>query len=328
MSVQGQATPLRHLASLAGKAVASLAGPLTWPMWGLATLACVPRFRGRAAVSALAVLPAAAALPGAVSLARGDHFSFGVFAPAWLTLFVLGAAVPVIAAVARREPGTDAVGRLLVSAAPASLVGAATVAWVTNASWNRAVIVVPLAAVGLGVLVGWGILLRREGGERTLLAGGALTLGITAALLTATVWAEFQGPAEARVDHGAYAGIVVTARRSAQLGQLESAGRRYVGPEETVLFVGEPEGYLLVGGRIDTPAVWLVPGPGDGAILAGLRARGAMPDVVFVDGTGVEQLGGWRRASAVDPLIARVTSEYDRVGQAAGFTIYRRRQRS
>lgn len=323
-SVQAGAAPLDRVVSLAGKAAASFAGPWTWPMWALAAAASMPRLGPRVRVLGLVALPVAAALPGAVLLARGDHFSFGVYAPAWVVLFALAASAPVLVAVVRGEPETEDLRPLLLLAAPAALIGALTIAWVSNASWNRALIVVPLAPLALGILVGWGVLLGRDS-RRALYAASAIAIVTAAALLTATVWAEFPGPATARMDHGPYAGIAVTARRRAQLLALEAAGRDYVKPTDKVLFIGEPEGYLLVGGVIDTPAVWLVLGPVDRLVLSDLTARGMLPDVVFVDDTGVNQLGGVATAAAKDPLIALVTSRYSRVGSAAGFTIYRRR---
>ena len=324
-SVQAGAAPLAHVGSLLGKAAVSFASPLTVPMWALAVLAAVPRAGSRLRAAALVALPVAAALPGAVHLAQGDHFSFGVFAPSWLLLFTAAAAVPAISDAVRREHDTPAPSRLLALAAPASLVGAATVAWVTNSSWNRAMIMVALAPLTLAVLIGWGSMLRRLGSEAALVAGEALALVAAGALLTATVWAEFPGWTTVRVNHGAYAGIAVTDRRRAQLLELEAAGRAYVSPHDKVLFLGEPEGYLLVGGVIDTPSVWIVPGPVDRIVLSHLEESGSMPDVVFVDELGVRRLGGWSAATRIDPLIGRVNADYTRVGPAGGFVVFKRR---
>ena len=100
-----------------------------------------------------------------------------------------------------------------------------------------------------------------------------------------------------------------------------------VRPTDRVTFLGERNGYLLVGGRPYTNAVWLYVGPSDSAALDYFARHDGMPDVVFVDHMALvkEQQPSYQSAAKTDPMLRRVLAEYRLVETVADFGVFVRR---
>lgn len=313
----------RTLGYLSG--VLELVSPWLLPMWALAAVASFGRMPSRLRGGALALLPLAAALPGVALLIRGDSFDFGSSAPSWLLTVTAGALVPGLLW-AVRERRRDLV-RLVVLAAPYAIAASLLVARFSNTSRNRGGALVAAAPLTLAVVAIWGESLACLGGRRFLALGCAAALVSVLGLLFGSVFGDVPvWRPRVRIADGAYAGLCVGEARAGQIGALTTAGRRYVRPDSRVLFFGEREGYLLVGGRIATNAVWLHPAIANHGAVAYLEANGGMPDVVFADDSGVSKVGGYTYGAEIDPLLARLAEEYRRVDDVAGFSVFVREQ--
>jgi len=317
-------SPVAKLRYYAGNSGRALFQPLLLPMWVLALVATPPFVPRRLRAVALATIPLAAALPGAVLVAKADDFTFGTAAATWYLIFSAGILLPVLvwAIRTRRKP----VLRLMALTAPFAVIGYLTIAYSTNSSWHRGVPVIVVAAFGIGLVAGWVEALADAGGAWSLSLGPALALVAIVGLLYSTLF----GDAGLLLPHtfvlsGPYAGLVTSVDHAQDIRDLSAAGREWVRPNDRVLFLGIKDGYLLVGGQIDTNAVWLPPQASDSSAIGYFSRPGNhWPDVVFVDDTAISDDGGIARHAALDPLFARIKAEYHLVGTVAGFSVYRR----
>ena len=314
------ASPLDKLGAALVHLGGALFSPWLWPMWACALLASIPPLPRQLRAVALIAIPVTAAAPGISLLAQGNGFSFGSAVSSWLITLTLGIAVPSI--VWALSAGRRDFLRLVALATPFGLTGYLTVAWVTNSSWNRGTGSIALAPLALGLLLCWSTAigeLWEEGVEWTAVV---LIVLVAFGLLFANIFSDpLSLTSHTLVTNGPYAGLTMSDPHASQLGELGAAGRRWVGPDTRVTFLGERETYLAVGGIWDTPAVWLSPAPSDRATIEYYDRRGKPAQVVFVDGLSITPEGGYA-AKNRDPYLAYVLGNYHQVGSAALFDIF------
>jgi hypothetical protein len=314
-------TPAVKLWNLVSRTSGALFGVWLIPMWLLVAIATVPLVPSRLRVWALAAIPLAAALPGALLLARGDELTFGVSAGSWLITTCAGIALPSLLA-ARRARRSQLL-RLATLATPFTLVGYITVGYVTNSSWNRGMPAIALAPLAVALLACWATELAESGGAAAMRTGTVMALLIAGTLLSASVFGDAPlWKPHARVTSGAYAGLWAGTARVRQAEAIKQAADRWVAPGSRVTFLADPEAYLLTPGTPYTPATWLFSGRTDQAALDYFERSGALPDVVFVSDVDVKQAGGWAKAPSEDPLLATLKASYRRVGSVDGFTVF------
>lgn len=293
------------------------------PMWLLGIVTLVPRMPTWVRSCAAVLLPLAAAAPGLRYLAmkRGYTDWFGYTGAAILTLVTVAGLLAVIA-YAHRTRHTD-LTRMLVLAAPASLVGYALVATSTTAAWVYAVPVIAIAPLAAAVVAGL-ILMAAESGGVLRCVGAA---GLIVVLLLALFATSFKDDAplalDTRVESGAFQGILTTATRAESIAVIEDIGRRYVASEETgVLVIANPAAYLLVGGHMRTNAVWLALGESDSYALEWFESHGGEPDVVLIARSLIEAQGGMASAAPDDPLLGFIEENYTLAEDADPLLVY------
>lgn len=296
---------------------------LLLPMWLLGLIALVPRIPRWIRSAAAVLLPLAAAAPGLryLALKRGYTDWFGYTGAAVLTLATIAGLLAVIA-FAHRAKHAD-LTRLLVLTAPASLVGYALVATSTTAAWVYAVPVIALAPLAAAVVAGL-VLLAEESGAT---ARYALVTGLVSVLLLTLFATSFKDDAplalDTRVSSGAFAGIRTTSARAESIAVIEDIGKRYVTPSETgVLVVANPAAYLLVGGRMQTNAVWLAIGSSDSYTVEWFDAHGGDPDVVLLARSLIESKGGLASSAVDDPLLAYIAERYTLAEETDPLLVY------
>jgi hypothetical protein len=326
-NVHGFGSPIAKLGFAAGAVVLALFVPGLIPLWALVVAACVRRLPKAAEVAVLLALPAAAAIPGLLWLASTSRRAlFGNTAASWLITFTIATVVPV-GLWARREKKAD-IRRLLRLAVPCSVVGFTIVSYSTDASLVRAVSVTGIVPLGMVVLIGWASMVEELRGALALVAGWLLVVASAVALLfTTTVDDRRPMTLHSGVNYGPFALMRMSPARRDELLAVQAAGRQYVRPSDRVTFLGERNGYLLVGGRPYTNAVWLYVGPSDSAALDYFAQHGGMPDVVFVDHMALvkEQQPSYQAAAKTDPMLRRVLAEYRLAETVADFGVFVRR---
>jgi hypothetical protein len=323
-NVSNFATPLGKFSWVFGNTGSALVSVWLLPMWALALAASAPQVPARVRSVALALIPAAAAVPGISLLLRGETITFGISAQSWLIIMCAGAVVPSLLAAARL--GRTDLLRLAGLAAPFSTVGYLTVAYVTNSSWNRGMPAIALAPLAVAILLCWATALALDGGTAVLAAGAGITLVVVFALLFSSVFGDNSlWQPLTRVRHGAYAGLLTSPEHDAKLAALNDRARRWIKPGDTVAFLGQADAYLSTRGTPLTPAAWLYLGPADAAALDYYKRVGATPDAVLVSDRDVNNAGGYSALGATDPMLHWVMTTYRRVDRAGGFSFFVRR---
>jgi hypothetical protein len=329
----------------------SVTTPWLIPMWVCAAVACLRWFGWPGSRVAALLIPVAAFVPSVVALrlpSPGDAPPFGALGGAYLIVLTAGLFVPILLWTVR-EGGDDM--RLALSlATPLSIVNTLAAAYFTSSGWEWAVPVVGLAPLVTASLAGWfricvdargaGTPASQEatgGAEAARRTGlvfglpaavsviGVLALGALLGLLYATAFKD--APPHTltrRLTAPAVVGIITQDVMAQRVSELAAAGQRWVQPDEGVLFVHGPLGYVLVEGRMVTNAVWLATGPSDARTLAYFERTAGWPDVAFVSSSLLESLEGDPGKLAEDPLLTHLDTEYERVDEAGGFVIYRR----
>jgi hypothetical protein len=305
----------------------SVTTPWLIPMWVCAAVACLRWFGWPGSRIAALLIPVAAFVPSVVALrlpSPGDAPPFGALGGAYLIVLAAGLFVPVLLWTIR-EGGDDM--RLALSlATPLSIVNTLAAAYFTNSGWEWAVPVIGLAPLVTVLLAGW---FRISGDAPRSSTAAASLVGVLAlvALLGLLYATAFKDAAPhtltRRLTAPAVVGIVTQDVMAQRVSELADAGQRWVQPDEGVLFVHGPLGYVLVEGRMVTNAVWLATGPSDAETLAYFERTSEWPDVVFVSSSLLESLEGDPAKSAEDPLLTHLDTEYERVDEAGGFVIFR-----
>jgi hypothetical protein len=149
------------------------------------------------------------------------------------------------------------------------------------------------------------------------IAGGLLVAAI-AVLLALT---PFRDPLPwlltARVQSGAYVGVVTTETTAGSIADIEAAARRWVRPGDEVFFFGIPGGYVLVDAPVASNIQWLSTfGETNRATVDWFARQGRYPDVVFIDRGLLTRAGGLTAAARADPLFAYFASSYRAVDVA------------
>ena len=318
-------SPLGHLVYVLGYACLALLNPLLLPMWALAVAACVPALGARVRALCMAAIPLAAAVPGLLLIAHGaPGLHFGTASSSWLLTCLAGVAAPSLVHAVRTHAAQRL--RLLLLALPASIVGALVVAEATSSSVTRGVTIVGLAPLAFALLVCWAAGFSELGGRAIAKVGVVVMLVTALFMLYATVFDDVTlDQPRTLVTSGPYAGVTMGVERWRQIEGLVAAGRRFVGPRTTVVFLGQRAAYMLVGGRPYTNVTWLTPTRSDGASLVYYARHGGLPQIAFVDDVDIHREGGYARAPAKDPMLATVLRDYTLVGSTDGFRIYRLR---
>ncbi len=324
--------PAQRVLLVAGRFTVSLVNVWLLPMWVCAAVASMPPRAGiRWTRTAALLIPLAAFAPSASALALSPLSpapAFGALGGAYLIVLTAGLLVPVFVWTLR-EGGHEA--RLaLVLALPLSLANTLATAYFTSAGWQWAVPVIGLAPLVAVLFAGW---LRMCVGGSTALAprvAASLTgVAVIAGLLTLLYATAFNdAPPRTLSRHlsePAVTGIVTQREMADRISALAEAGRRWVEPDEGVLFVHGQLGYMLVEGRMVTNAVWLATGPSDAETLAYYERTDEWPDVVFVSLSLLRSLAGTSDGLSDDPLLSHIEAGYERVDEDGGFAIYRRR---
>jgi hypothetical protein len=323
-NVSGFSSPLKKFSKDALYIVRALALPQAWPMLALVVGASLPRLSRAIRAALLLALPVAAAVPGLLWLAQDTlRLTFGTTAPAWLIAFVFGAAVPVT--IWARRSGRKELMPLLALSAPSAIAGVLVVTYSTNASLARAVPVVGLVPLGISVLAVWLAALEDLGGDLLSRTGAVVALGAVVLLLfTASLDDARPGSLHSGFRSGPYAAMHMSWVRYTEMHGLQEVAAKYVRPRDHVTFLGERTGYLLVGGRPYTNAVWLYPGRSDRITLSYFARRRDLPEVVFVDVRSWRKLHwrNYRNAAPGDPFLSIVLAEYRLVDSVADFDVY------
>jgi hypothetical protein len=297
-----------------------------------------------AALSRRSVL-AAPLLLGAVTLAAANGLTRGVTTStfsvgSWLSpvmalvlSLVLLPAAAVSAALLR-----GAALRLLTIGVTPSMVGTLLVAAFTSSSPTWGAIGACLApgvfAVVACTLTGL-VRLRlpasapsaRSRGVRSWSAG-AVGAAVLVALVVAHAATSFRdGPLDrldAAAPTGAYAGLLTTDRRAADVAAAQTALRSCATAGSSVLAIGYPAAYLMGDVRFATPVTWLADfGPSTSHLVRWLDERGVEPDCV-VRPARWWQTGRGAAAPAADPLRAWVEARYSPSATTPALVVLRR----
>lgn len=294
----------------------------TLPAWILGLVAALPGLCHRLRSLAAALVPVACLIPAARVFALGGSVQqFGANGAAYLVLFAATALLPVAAESIRRRDTESLQGLALT--APLGIIGYMVVAYWTSSGWLSAVPVIAVAPLGVMVLAGWSRLAATGARSRAALA--ALIAGAFVVLLFATAFGDASPlTLDRRFASGALAGIATTSERMAVIDRIVSAGARWSTPTDTVLVAGRPLGYLLVPGRARTNAIWLVMGPSDRYTVEYFSEHGA-PDVVYINRSVIDSVGGLERAAGKDPLVGFLARQYTLVETFDPLAIFVRR---
>jgi hypothetical protein len=309
--------PLLPKLARLGFNLASLLDPLFWPLWIVAGLLTFAEWSDRVRTVLWILLPFAAMLKGVVALLTGSYQAFGAVGAAWVVVFTVAAAAPVL--VQARRTGSRQVAWLLSASAPFALVGSATVLLVSQAGLYSGVLIAPFAPLALAVLAGWMTLSAEMATERAVGIAGSAVLAVLVGMMFAT---QFEGGPvlglRDRVASGAYAWIATDRADPPRLKALHALEQRLAGPSKRLLVVGEPGPYLLSDARPVTPATWLDPNHLT-QITIDYFDRHGYPDLVLV---GRGQLGS---NAAPDGLLRRLLPGYRAMETTGGYTAYVRR---
>ncbi|WP_404388099.1 hypothetical protein [Humibacillus xanthopallidus] len=233
-----------------------------------------------------------------------------------LRLLTIGAAptvigAPVIAAFTSSSPTWGAVGACL---APA--VFAVTASALTGLTRLRAPVTRAPAAprVSSRHVTGW-----------TAAGVGAVVLVALVASHTATSFRDGPlGRLDTAAPQGAYAGLLTTDRRAAEVGVAQAALRSCATAGSSVLAIGYPAAYLMGDVRSATPVTWLGDfGPSTSHVVQWLDERQVVPDCV-VRPAGWWRAGGGASAPAGDPLRAWVEARYSPSASTSTLVVLRR----
>jgi hypothetical protein len=289
-----------------------------WPLWLTVTLASVPWRDRRIGAIAAAAAPLAALLPGVVAIVRDRNDILGWSPSAYLFYVIVATSVVALAWVVRERDAQ--VGVLLGLAAPAALVGVPLVYWSTSAGIFWAIPIVAAATIGVGSVLGW-LRLVETAGVRWLpvTAWAALLLGLVALLSLHTFKDGRPFELNARIPSGPLAGLATTAANRDWILGMQAMGARLVDPDDRVFVVGRPIGYLLLGGRMYTNAVWLNLGKTDTYAPGYFDKQGVYPDHIFIASSVFDRYGSVQDAGGHDPLVRWALKRYRLIGNEQGY---------
>lgn len=292
--------------------LATLAHPLIWPLWLLAIVASLPRVGWRVRRIALAAIPFAAGIKGAVRLLEGRTESFGTYPAAWAILVTIALLAPVYLELGRRGR-TDLQG-LMRLAIPFSAAGVIIIFIASNTGFFQGVLMVALAPLFLIEWAGWLLLMVETLGEpRTWLLNGAAIM-LVLGLLFSLLYDPKLPMEQKRVETGPCAGLRLDVDATARIAEIEADSS--ITSAETVLFIGPPGGYLFSGARVLSNVSWFGPSSASGVTLDYYRRVGDYPDMVFIQR---ESLNG----SPIDcPLTGYVLDEYRLVEDTGRYALF------
>ncbi|TDB36817.1 MAG: hypothetical protein D9V44_09915 [Actinobacteria bacterium] len=318
----GYRSPAEKLTVLLRFARRALITRWTLPAWLLGAVAALPLLPRRVRSTAALLVPLVCLIPAARVLASGGALlQFGTNGAAYLVLLSATLTLPALAT-ALAERDSDTLRGLAVSL-PSALVGYFVVAYATSSGWLSAVPVIAVAPLAVIVLPAWCRLVARG-----RIGQAVATLALIGGLMALLYSTSFNDSPPLRLRHrftsGALAGIATTPTRAADIERIAAAGQRWSSPQDRVLVLGRPLGYLLIPGSAHTNAVWLAKGPSDRYTVEYFEAAGA-PDVAYISRSVISSAGGLEAAAAADPLVAYLARDYDLVETFDPFAVFVRR---
>lgn len=300
------------------------------PMWLLTAVAAIPPVPARVRAYSLMLLPFAVALPPLLTSWPPTQDPIGTLPSVMLITFTLVASIPIGSWLVRSRERHADVLTLLALAVPLGVVDWLVVMYSSSAAYRRGASFTGLAPFALAIVLAWAVFIREEGGEALMRIASVALLALLVAMLFATSYRDGEPYyLRRRITSGAAAGILTGAQQAWRMEALEALRRAGLGPDDRVLVLGGPGAYLLVGGRMDTNAVWLADGPSDAETVRYFERRGGEPRMVLV----AEDLRAAKRdaphtlddALRTDPLLKWVAQRYDDSGTAGGFRVFVRR---
>lgn len=286
-------------------------------------------------------------LLGAVALAAGTGLtrsaSSATFSvSAWLSpvMALVLSLVLLPAAVVSATLLRGAALRLLTVGAIPSAVGALFVAGFTASSptWGAvgsclapgvfAVIACALSGL-LRLRAPAGAAATRRRGTVARWSTAAVGSAVLVALLASHVATSFRdgpvGRLDAAAPTGAYAGLLTTDRRAADVAAAQGALRSCATTGSSVLAIGYPAAYLMGDVRFATPVTWLADfGPSTSHLVRWFDERGTVPDCVVRPARWWQGSGG---APEADPLRAWVEARYVTAAATPTLVVLRRTDR-
>lgn len=312
----------RRLATVVDMYLNNLGRQAYWPMWGAALVAAVPRLAIQVRAVAVAAVPPLALAPTLSAMLAGPaEMSFGRLAGVYATVLCLALVVPV--SIWTVQQGRRDVGTLIVLSLPVAVVQVPAVAATTMSGPAWGVHVIGSCSLIMALLAGWQEMLAPWARPT---AGAALVI-MSSFLLAMT---PFKDPppweATTRITVGPFAGISTDSAGATRIAETSDSAQRWVGPDDGVLLYGLAGDYLLTRGEPVTNLLWLGAfGEANQATLDYFERAGRTPDVIFVNRSLVEDLGGYDALAEEDPLVAFIMENYRLVDPEASITsVFRR----
>ncbi|GAA2162888.1 hypothetical protein FHX52_0082 [Humibacillus xanthopallidus] len=157
----------------------------------------------------------------------------------------------------------------------------------------------------------------------------AVGSAVLVALLASHVATSFRdgpvGRLDAAAPTGAYAGLLTTDRRAADVAAAQGVLRSCATTGSSVLAIGYPAAYLMGDVRFATPVTWLADfGPSTSHLVRWFDERGTLPDCVVRPARWWQGSGG---APEADPLRAWVEARYVTAAATPTLVVLRRTDR-
>jgi hypothetical protein len=295
-----------------------------WPMWGAALLAALPMLSMRVRAAAVASVPVLAAVPSMHVSLSGTSSAFGKLAGIYVTVLSLALLVPVsVWAIQRRRRD---IGLLICLSLPVALVQVPLVASTTSSGVAWGVHVIGVCSLLMALVAGWYEMVADWVPRARPVLGALLIVTIGLLLALKPFKDPFPWQATTRISTGAFAGISTDAAGATRINETSAAAQRWVEPGDGVLLYGLAGDYILTRGEPVTNIMWLGAfGGANQTTLDYFDRSGRTPDVVFVNRSLVDQLGGYDELSGRDPLIAYIVANYHVVdAEASVTTVFRR----
>ena len=296
-----------------------------WPMWATALVAALPMLPFRLRAAAVAAVPALAAVPSVHIVFNGPPGpAFGKLAGIYVTVLSLALLVPVSVWAAQRQRRD--IGVLICLSLPVALVQVPLVAATTSSGVAWGVHVIGVCSLLMALAAGWCEMVADWVPRARPLLGALLVVTIGLLLALKPFKDPFPWKATTRISTGAFAGISTDAAGATRIYETSAAAERWVEPGDGVLLYGLAGDYLLTRGDPVTNIMWLADyGAGNQATLDYFQRSGRTPDVVFVNRSLIDELGGFNELAGRDPLIAYIVANYHVVDSEASVTTVLRR---
>ena len=308
LSLRSDMTPLERVVRAAGTyRMFAQTGYLPVALCLLATAIAGVRASwrpARVAFSALACLAAAALSAASVAVGQPVVW-FGTTASALTSVLVIVLAVAVTGELVHvhQRGGIALAAAAVATGGVASLLTAATTASGPHYSAHGGVL-----AGALMVLAAMWVRMAAEVSPRLAVVAAAVPV----TCIASAWWVQPFGDApiwqlDTRIASGPWSGLLTTRERAADLEWLQSVVEQHAEPQQGVLFIGFPGGYLIGHQRMDTNTLFITPEYDQGAAtVAWLERTGRRPSLVVAAPFETDSSAG----QPDDPLRRWVTEHY------------------